>query len=397
MAGYLRGSNANLGGAFVTSRGVRRGRTTRARQAGADFTGSRPEEIAFGANMTTLNFLLAHAVGADAGGGRRDRRHAARPRRRTCRRGCGSRTTTSSRCTRCRCARTTRTLDLDALEALLTATGRGSSPSRSRRTPSARSPTRAASPTPRTPSARWPGPTPSTTRRTAASTATALGLDVRALLAVQVLRPAPRHGRDPPRPGRALAGRPGAPGRRDARGPPLRDGHASRTRRWPASSRPSTTWPSLGERRRPGGERLDSAPSRASRAHEESLSVHALRASARSPACRLYGIADPARVAERTPTFAFTLDGARPRDVAAELGPRGHLHWDGNYYALGVDARARPRGARRRRARRLPALHDGGGGRPALRPRRGDRDARLAAAALACVTIDPRTRMWRNW
>ncbi len=34
----------------------------RARSAAADFTGSEPEEIAFGANMTTLNFLLAHAV-----------------------------------------------------------------------------------------------------------------------------------------------------------------------------------------------------------------------------------------------------------------------------------------------------------------------------------------------
>ena len=61
MAAYLRSSNANLGGAFATSV-----ETTRmfdaARAALADFTGSAPEEIAFGANMTTLNFLLAHAV-----------------------------------------------------------------------------------------------------------------------------------------------------------------------------------------------------------------------------------------------------------------------------------------------------------------------------------------------
>ena len=34
----------------------------RGRAAAADFTGSEPEEIAFGPNMTTLNFLLAHAV-----------------------------------------------------------------------------------------------------------------------------------------------------------------------------------------------------------------------------------------------------------------------------------------------------------------------------------------------
>ena len=34
----------------------------RARLAAADFTGGEPEGIAFGANMTTLNFQLAHAV-----------------------------------------------------------------------------------------------------------------------------------------------------------------------------------------------------------------------------------------------------------------------------------------------------------------------------------------------
>ena len=61
MAAYLRDSNANLGGAFTTSREsdevMERGRA-----AAADFTGGEPEGIAFGANMTTLNFQLAHAV-----------------------------------------------------------------------------------------------------------------------------------------------------------------------------------------------------------------------------------------------------------------------------------------------------------------------------------------------
>ena len=51
---------------------------------------------------------------------------------------------------------------------------------------------------------------------------------------------------------------------------------------------------------------------------------------------KLYGIADPARVAERTPTFAFTVAGASPRDIAAELGREGIFVWDGNYYALGA-------------------------------------------------------------
>jgi cysteine desulfurase family protein (TIGR01976 family) len=57
----LRESNANLGGAFATSAAavevMEGGRT-----AAADFTGGEVDGIAFGANMTTLNFLLAHAV-----------------------------------------------------------------------------------------------------------------------------------------------------------------------------------------------------------------------------------------------------------------------------------------------------------------------------------------------
>ncbi len=61
ITAYLRDSNSNLGGAFRTSREsdevMERGRA-----AAADFTGGDPDGIAFGANMTTLNFQLAHAV-----------------------------------------------------------------------------------------------------------------------------------------------------------------------------------------------------------------------------------------------------------------------------------------------------------------------------------------------
>jgi cysteine desulfurase family protein (TIGR01976 family) len=61
MADCLRDSNSNLGGAFPTSeRAV--DIMERGAAAAADFTGSEAEGIAFGANMTTLNFLLAHAV-----------------------------------------------------------------------------------------------------------------------------------------------------------------------------------------------------------------------------------------------------------------------------------------------------------------------------------------------
>ena len=61
VAAYLGGSNANLGGAFPTSAASDRV-MERGRAAAAELTGGEPDGIAFGANMTTLNFLLAHAV-----------------------------------------------------------------------------------------------------------------------------------------------------------------------------------------------------------------------------------------------------------------------------------------------------------------------------------------------
>jgi cysteine desulfurase family protein (TIGR01976 family) len=61
MANCLSDSNANLGGAFPTSAAADE-IMERGRAAAADFTGGHPDGIAFGANMTTLNFLLAHAL-----------------------------------------------------------------------------------------------------------------------------------------------------------------------------------------------------------------------------------------------------------------------------------------------------------------------------------------------
>jgi selenocysteine lyase/cysteine desulfurase len=54
------------------------------------------------------------------------------------------------------------------------------------------------------------------------------------------------------------------------------------------------------------------------------------------PRVRLWGIADPARVGERTPTFALRVAGESPRETTEELGRRGIFAWDGNYFALAV-------------------------------------------------------------
>ncbi len=54
------------------------------------------------------------------------------------------------------------------------------------------------------------------------------------------------------------------------------------------------------------------------------------------PGWRLHGIGDPARCAERTPTFALTCGARSPRQVAERLAARGIFVWDGNFYAVNV-------------------------------------------------------------
>ena len=52
------------------------------------------------------------------------------------------------------------------------------------------------------------------------------------------------------------------------------------------------------------------------------------------PDVRLYGIADTGRVDERTPTFAVRVGDRHPAETAKALGERGVFVWDGDYYAL---------------------------------------------------------------
>ena len=68
-------------------------------------------------------------------------------------------------------------------------------------------------------------------------------------------------------------------------------------------------------------------------ATERVLARRALTALSAVPGLRLRGIVDANRMAERVPTFAFTLDGHSPREIATELGRLGIAVWDGDYYA----------------------------------------------------------------
>ena len=79
-------------------------------------------------------------------------------------------------------------------------------------------------------------------------------------------------------------------------------------------------------------ERLRAAMA-AIRAHERDLTLAMLDRLASVPAVRLHGITDSGRTAERVPTFAFTVDGRRPREIAEHLARRAISVWDGDFYA----------------------------------------------------------------
>jgi selenocysteine lyase/cysteine desulfurase len=75
------------------------------------------------------------------------------------------------------------------------------------------------------------------------------------------------------------------------------------------------------------------------RAYEFEISRAALGALEDIPGLRIYGPTDLRRLEDRVPTFAFTLEGWQPRQVAEKLSEQGIYVWDGNYYAINVTER----------------------------------------------------------
>lgn len=70
--------------------------------------------------------------------------------------------------------------------------------------------------------------------------------------------------------------------------------------------------------------------------YEMSLSYHFLEGAAKIPGLHVYGITDVENLAQRTPTFAVSLDGCSPEAVATRLGEQGIFVWHGDYYAVAV-------------------------------------------------------------
>jgi cysteine desulfurase family protein (TIGR01976 family) len=75
---------------------------------------------------------------------------------------------------------------------------------------------------------------------------------------------------------------------------------------------------------------------RAIRSYEMGLYRRLADGLAALPGVHIRGITDPARFDDRTPTAALTIDGVGPRAAAEALGRQGIAAWDGDFYATGL-------------------------------------------------------------
>jgi len=88
------------------------------------------------------------------------------------------------------------------------------------------------------------------------------------------------------------------------------------------------------------GRRLDLKSGLAAvQAYEKELAWRLIRGLQAIPGLRIWGITEPALADWRVPTVSFTLEGWTPRQVAERLAGEGIFVWDGNFYALSVTER----------------------------------------------------------
>jgi cysteine desulfurase family protein (TIGR01976 family) len=73
--------------------------------------------------------------------------------------------------------------------------------------------------------------------------------------------------------------------------------------------------------------------------HERELVEQLITGLLAIPGLTFYGIKDEAKFDQRTPTVAIRMEGHTPRELAAHLGERGISTWDGNYYAIDLAER----------------------------------------------------------
>jgi selenocysteine lyase/cysteine desulfurase len=71
----------------------------------------------------------------------------------------------------------------------------------------------------------------------------------------------------------------------------------------------------------------------ASQAHERALMKVFLEGLAAIPGAKLYGLSGANELADRVPTFSFTVPGRTAREVVAHLAGKNIFCWAGSFYA----------------------------------------------------------------
>jgi cysteine desulfurase family protein (TIGR01976 family) len=335
MSAYLRGSNANLGGPFATS--VESGQVVEeARRAGADLLGATPGEIVFGQNTTTIAFHLAHAFARTLS--QRDEVVVTRlDHDANVAPWVGAAAATGATVRWVDVHEEDCTLDLDTLDAALS---------------------------PRTRLVAFTLASNAVGTITPAAQIVRRVHDAGALAVADGVHFAP-HG---PLDGATLGADVLFTSTYKVFGPHLGVAFIRRElleQWWPDRVRPA---PDVGPDRwetgtqnhealagmtatvdylaevggrfgQPAGDdrrRRVLAGMEAIRDHEAVLSRRFLEALPGMGGVRLWGIADPGHVAERTPTFALRVADQHPRHTSEELARRGVWVWDGNYFALEI-------------------------------------------------------------
>ncbi len=78
---------------------------------------------------------------------------------------------------------------------------------------------------------------------------------------------------------------------------------------------------------------------RATVAYERTLLTRLVAGLLEIPKLKFFGIADPARFAERCSTVSVRIGDHNPTEIATFLGDRGIFTWDGNFYAMNLTER----------------------------------------------------------
>lgn len=94
----------------------------------------------------------------------------------------------------------------------------------------------------------------------------------------------------------------------------------------------------IGERSGTTGSRRQRllAAMQATSAYERTLSEKLVAGLLAMPSVEFFGIPEPARFAERTPTVSIRVEDMPSLDVATRLGEQGFFVWEGNYYAINL-------------------------------------------------------------